>query len=349
MATAKKGSKSNKTAHVLNLLTEPGGVKDPAAEPAQEEAASSAAPISEETPESVGRPLTPPVLEVARSNDALLSMQIKDALESELLAEAGGAVPAPEALADPVNEPAQDAEPEPEPVQHAKPASGGGSLSQEEIERMLAGGIPEPQPPQAAEPEPEPVQPTKPASGGGSLSQEEIERMLAGGIPEPQPPQAAEPEPEPVQHTKPASGGGSLSQEEIERMLAGGIPEPQPPQAAEPEPEPVQHAKPDKPPAAPQPDPDELMVINVMETLVEQKAPRYISMFGLCPCERCTADVKALTLTNLQPAYIVVPRSEAQGMLTVYESRFNSTVFAQLTRACKVVMDHPRHNRKYLM
>lgn len=88
------------------------------------------------------------------------------------------------------------------------------------------------------------------------------------------------------------------------------------------------------------------MVVNVMDSLVEMKAPRYIKMFGLCPCARCAADVKALTLTNLQPAYIVVRRAEANAMLTVYESRFNSTIFAQLTRACKVVMDNPRHDGK---
>ena len=33
-------------------------------------------------------------------------------------------------------------------------------------------------------------------------------------------------------------------------------------------------------------------------------------------------------------------------MLTVYESRYNSTIFAQLTRACKIVMDSPRHDRE---
>ena len=81
-----------------------------------------------------------------------------------------------------------------------------------------------------------------------------------------------------------------------------------------------------------------------MESLVEEKAPRYIRMFGLCPCPRCAADVKALTLTNLQPSYIVRRRAEAHAMLTVYESRYNSTIFAQLTRACKVVMDNPRHD-----
>ena len=86
-------------------------------------------------------------------------------------------------------------------------------------------------------------------------------------------------------------------------------------------------------------------MLNVMEKLVEEKTPRYIKMFGLCECERCAADVKALTLTYLQPAYIVRRRAEAHAMLTVYESRYNSTIFAQLTRACKVVMDSPRHDR----
>ena len=116
----------------------------------------------------------------------------------------------------------------------------------------------------------------------------------------------------------------------------------------EPEPAPVPEPVPDPAPAPmPEPSPDDLVIVNIMESLVEAKAPRYISMFGLCPCERCTADVKALTLTNLQPAYVVLPRSEVGAMLTVYESRYNSTVFAQLTRSCKVVMDKPRHGPDY--
>ncbi len=86
-----------------------------------------------------------------------------------------------------------------------------------------------------------------------------------------------------------------------------------------------------------------------MESLVAEKAPRYIKMFGLCSCERCAADVRALTLTNLQPSYIVRRRTEAHAMLTVYESRYNSTIFAQLTRACKIVMDSPRHDRENLL
>lgn len=73
------------------------------------------------------------------------------------------------------------------------PASGGKSLSQEEIEKLLAGG-------DAAEETPPPAPAASaPASGGGaSLSQEEIEKLLAGAdaFSEPEVPQPAAPAPQ---------------------------------------------------------------------------------------------------------------------------------------------------------
>nr|WP_326127490.1 flagellar motor switch protein FliN [uncultured Oscillibacter sp.] len=136
----------------------------------------------------------------------------------------------------------EPAPPAPAPAPAPEP-SGGGSrmMSQEEIERMLAGGgASEPAPAPAPEP-----------SGGGSrmMSQEEIERMLAGGG-------ASEPAPAPAPEP---SGGGSrmMSQEEIERMMAGGgAPEPAPAPAPTPAPPPAPapapaQAAPQTPPTPP--------------------------------------------------------------------------------------------------
>ncbi|WP_303437777.1 flagellar motor switch protein FliN, partial [uncultured Oscillibacter sp.] len=119
----------------------------------------------------------------------------------------------------------------------AEEPSGGSSrmMSQEEIERMLAGGG-ETAPAPAEEP-----------SGGSSrmMSQEEIERMLAGG---------GESAPAPAPAEEP-SGGSSrmMSQEEIERMMAGGgtatpapapAPAPQPAPPPQPAPQPAPAAQP---------------------------------------------------------------------------------------------------------
>ena len=173
-----------------------------------------------------------------------------------------------------------------------------------------------------------------PAPSGGKMSQEDIEKMLAAANAPAQEPAPA-PEPAPA-----VPSGGKMSQEDIEKMLAAAN---APAQEPAPEPAPVA-SKPTPPPPAPAEDED-VSYINIMQVLVEEKAPAYIKKFGLCTCKQCEADVKALTLTNLVPKYVVLSKLDRIPMLTVYEGRFNSTVFAQLTRACKVVMDHPHHHR----
>ncbi len=85
--------------------------------------------------------------------------------------------------------------------------------------------------------------------------------------------------------------------------------------------------------------------MNVMQVLVEEKAPKYVKMFGLCSCERCMEDVKALTLNNLPPKYVVVERGDMIPRLTVYEGKFSSDITAQLLHACKLVMERPHHDR----
>ncbi len=163
------------------------------------------------------------------------------------------------------------------------------------------------------------------------MSQDEIEKLLAAAN---APAEPAAPEPEPAPAPPPPSGG-KMSQDEIEKLLAAAN---APEEKAAPAPEP--------PKPAPVPEEEDVSYINIMQALVDEKAPSYIKKFGLCTCKHCEADVKALTLTNLVPKYVVLSKLDRIPMLTVYEGRYNSTIFAQLTRACKTVMDHPHHNRE---
>lgn len=292
MASGKKNAKGNKTAHVLNLLTAPGGGGAPLGE---EE---SAAPESVQ-PAPAARPLIPPILEVAQANDESLAQQIQQALEEEL----------------------QEAAPPPPVRQAPEPPP-----------------VPAPAPPPPAEPASPPVEPVSPLpaesapSGLEAALAQALEADLAAQEGEPsdfvettfedlsQPPApetVPEPEPEPIPEPEPA-------------------PEPEPEPAPEPEPEPESAPEPANPA-------DELTYVNVIQSLVEELAPRYIKMFGLCSCPRCRIDVVALTLNNLIPKYVVMKKHDMIPMLTVYEGRFSSTIFAQLTRACKIVSDSPRH------
>lgn len=147
----------------------------------------------------------------------------------------------------------------------------------------------------------------------------------------------------------------------VSRPAPDPVPEPAPEPAAapDPQPEPVRQSAPQpEPQPAPQDEDDDLEphfkeplvpenpgYINVMQVLVEEKAPKYVQMFGLCQCERCLADVKAYTLNHLPSKYVVVERGDLIPRLTVYEGKLTSDVTAQLLQACKVVMERPHHSR----
>ena len=131
-------------------------------------------------------------------------------------------------------------------------------------------------------------------------------------------------------------------------------PEPAPGPEPEPipvQPEPVQAApEPEAEAPAPEPvheflEPENPGYINVMQVLVEEKAPKYVEMFGLCTCKRCMEDVKAYPLNHLPPKYVVLEPNDRVPRLTVYEGKFSSDITAQLLQACKVVMGTPHHSR----
>ena len=98
--------------------------------------------------------------------------------------------------------------PEPAPVPAAEPESApsGGKMSQEDIEKLLAAN--------SAEPAPEPAAQPESAPSGGKMSQEDIEKLLAANSAP-----AAE-SPEPAAEPESAPSGGKMSQEDIEKLLA---------------------------------------------------------------------------------------------------------------------------------
>lgn len=121
---------------------------------------------------------------------------------------------------------------------------------------------------------------------------------------------------------------------------------------------PVQTAEPDLQPApvpAPPPAPSPASTaaasdqgagyVNVMQVLVEEKAPKYAKLSGICDCPRCMEDIKALALNHLPPKYVVMDQGDMIPKLTFYEGKYSSDITAQLLQACKIVGQTPHHNR----
>lgn len=137
----------------------------------------------------------------------------------------------------------------------------------------------------------------------------------------PQPDQtpAAAPEANPVQEAAP------ISQSASEPAVSAPAPVPTPEPELEPEPEP------------------DFAAVNVMEHIVRDKIIYFMRQFDVCTCDRCKADVTALTLNGLMPKYIVTTKAAVDPLLSYYTNRLISDVTVEATKSCMIVKENPRH------
>lgn len=190
--------------------------------------------------------------------------------------------------------------------------------------------------------------------GADAAASDQIKNALEDALaeelaaPQPAPEPVREPEPEPEQPEPVAD----------EPAPAAPQPAPAAPQPAPAAPQPAP-AAPQPAPVVPQPpqptaavyqailerEPEQPGYVNVMQVLVEEKAPKYIKMFGLCDCKRCLEDVIALALNHLPPKYVVMDQGERVPKLTFYEGKYSSDITAQLLKACSKVAERPHHTR----
>lgn len=92
------------------------------------------------------------------------------------------------------------------------------------------------------------------------------------------------------------------------------------------------------------PEPEKTYIyLDVMKEVVEDRLMEYMNRFDVCTCERCVLDVKALTLSNLSPKFIVVEKNTSRPLLSFYKSKYSAELMTELTKACLAVLDHPRH------
>lgn len=140
--------------------------------------------------------------------------------------------------------------------------------------------------------------------------------------------------------TEEASSEGSsrmMSPDEIAALLAQANAEPE---ESKPAPVPAPKAEPE-----PVKEPETAYhMINVMEQILRrQNLLKQMNDYGVCTCSRCQTDVLALCLTKLPSKYVVVDKSSTAPIIGYYESKFKIRIFTEIMKACIKVKDDPRH------
>ena len=304
--------KSNKTAHVLNLLSggepekevqQPQEAKTEAEtttakeepEPAKAEAAPAPAPTPAIT--QAAAPEVPSNISIidngAKEADALAA-QIHEELLKELEKEEGAAVTA----SAPVEEPSKMEE------------------GSQKVENAAISEAPKPENIPAAEPQ----KAETPSASAAEAPEAEIPAAAVTEQPKAETPTAS-PEASNAEISAPTPAEPEPEQEEVLELSPDPLTEPEPP--AEPEPD--------------------YVMLNVMQRIVEDKIIYFMKQFDDCTCPRCKADTIALTLSGLPSKYKIVDKFAVDPLVSYYTGRLISQITVEALKACTQVKDNPRH------
>lgn len=85
--------------------------------------------------------------------------------------------------------------------------------------------------------------------------------------------------------------------------------------------------------------------VNVMEELLKrQDIDKYMKQYRVCQCERCRADIEALTLTRLPAKYVAAKSGFGTSGMNYYENKYKIRILTEIIRSCVAVREHPRHD-----
>ena len=302
--------KTNKTSHVMNLLTNgtPPENGDPAETSANAASSDSAAGSQEKKGDASSHAASPKkvtVVDEASQNDRL-SQEIFNKLSEELEEETKAE---PEAVSEPAPAPAPAPVPEPAPEPASVP---------EPTPAPAPAPAPTPAPAPVPEPAPEPVPVPEPAPAPAPApTPEPAPEPAPAPEPTPAPAPAPEPAPEPApKKEEPVQMSGKTAHHAFlskgnESLISG-----------------------------------EFRFINVMEHLMlRQDISSCMDQYNVCKCPRCMADVCALALTGLPPKYVVTSKDSLSPLISYYENRNKITILTALIKACNKVRENPHHQR----
>ncbi|AKL95285.1 late competence development protein ComFB [Clostridium aceticum] len=85
-------------------------------------------------------------------------------------------------------------------------------------------------------------------------------------------------------------------------------------------------------------------VKNYMEVVVNQLLPGILKRYkDICGCDRCIADIKAITLNLLPPKYVATESGELYQKVNALSVQFEADVTNAVIQAINKVKNNPRH------
>ncbi len=82
---------------------------------------------------------------------------------------------------------------------------------------------------------------------------------------------------------------------------------------------------------------------NYMEVLTDTIIDGVLAEMNYCKCDQCRLDIKAITLNNIQPKYVVTEKGQLYAKLQSLQAQFEVDIVSEITKAAVLVASNPRH------
>lgn len=88
---------------------------------------------------------------------------------------------------------------------------------------------------------------------------------------------------------------------------------------------------------------EELILVNVVESLVKAKTRELIKTMDMCKCDKCFMDACAITLNRLKPKYVTTTKGELLSQISTFSSNYQSELMVEVLKALVTVKNSPKH------
>lgn len=88
-----------------------------------------------------------------------------------------------------------------------------------------------------------------------------------------------------------------------------------------------------------------MALVNVMESIIDEKLDAMLSDEKCCKCERCIEDMKAMALNQLPAKYVSTRNGELFSKLNALMRQSSIDINVAVSYAIKVVSEHPSHEK----
>lgn len=89
-----------------------------------------------------------------------------------------------------------------------------------------------------------------------------------------------------------------------------------------------------------------MALVNVMESIVDEKLAQMLKEESCCKCERCLEDMKAMSLNQLPAKYVSTHNGELFSKLNSLMRQNSIDINVAVSYAIKTVSERPSHDIK---